>query len=186
MYRRETVHSDLQGTNGTMRGDASKLREFCEQLANKHRLDQIVFLCIGTDRSTGDALGPLVGSALAEKGCPHVVGTLESPCDSNNLKLRLQNVPADKVLIAIDACLGHPLNVGQYLIAEGSIQPAESVGTELPAVGDYSIAAIVNENGVKPYWTLQTTSLYFVMRMAREIVESITSAFHKDGCNPKS
>lgn len=41
----------------------------------------LLFCCIGTDRSTGDALGPLTGSLLT--GLPsfpfEVVGTLEKP-----------------------------------------------------------------------------------------------------------
>ena len=42
---------------------------------------QVVFLCIGTDRSTGDSLGPLIGSKLAAEvtGDVTVIGTLEHP-----------------------------------------------------------------------------------------------------------
>ena len=42
---------------------------------------QMVFLCIGTDRSTGDSLGPLIGSRLEAEGIGDVVviGTLEHP-----------------------------------------------------------------------------------------------------------
>ena len=32
------------------------------------RKTEILFLCIGTDRSTGDSLGPLIGYKLKEKG----------------------------------------------------------------------------------------------------------------------
>jgi hypothetical protein len=41
----------------------------------------LMFLCIGTDRSTGDSLGPLVGTMLEEAGYPHVIGTLQYPLD---------------------------------------------------------------------------------------------------------
>lgn len=30
----------------------------------------IVIFCIGTDRSTGDCLGPLIGTKITEKDCP--------------------------------------------------------------------------------------------------------------------
>mgnify|MGYP000231911284 FL=1 len=47
----------------------------------------VVFLCIGTDRSTGDSLGPLIGYQLKEKRLERVaiLGTLERPVHAMNL-----------------------------------------------------------------------------------------------------
>ena len=47
----------------------------------------IVFVCIGTDRSTGDSLGPLIGTLLVEKNIHpfHVYGSLENPIHALNL-----------------------------------------------------------------------------------------------------
>lgn len=137
---------------------------------------EIVFLCIGTDRSTGDALGPLVGSALSKLGCD-VVGTLEQPCDATNLRERLLSIPEGTIVVAIDACLGQPLSVGCYLTAAGPLVPGQSVRAGLPPVGHYSIAAVVNADSPKPYATLQSTSLHRVMGMADEIVNAIRHAY---------
>ncbi len=55
---------------------------------------QLVLLCIGTDRSTGDSLGPLVGSRvlqLAPDLFP-VYGTLDDPVHAVNLKEKLQQI----------------------------------------------------------------------------------------------
>ena len=51
-----------------------------EELRAK-RKSEIVFLCIGTDRSTGDSLGPLIGYKLKEKGIRNarIMGTLDHP-----------------------------------------------------------------------------------------------------------
>ncbi|MDI4647565.1 spore protease YyaC [Cohnella hashimotonis] len=136
----------------------------------------ILFLCIGTDRSTGDSLGPLVGTMLEERGVSGVIGTLREPCDADRLGREASALPADAVVIAIDACLGRPENVGRFLLAEGSLQPARSVGGALPPVGDYSVAAVVGEFGPKPYITLQTTSLYAVMEMAKRIADAAAAA----------
>ena len=47
---------------------------------------QVVFLCIGTDRSTGDSLGPLIGSRLeAEQMNPPVQG-VAALCPSRHLQ----------------------------------------------------------------------------------------------------
>ena len=51
----------------------------------------IVFVCIGTDRSTGDSLGPLIGTLLEEKSIHpfHVYGTLDHPIHALNLAEKL-------------------------------------------------------------------------------------------------
>lgn len=141
-------------------------------------LDSLAFLCIGTDRSTGDSLGPLVGTMLTEAGYNNVIGTLQFPCDSSNLLERLQEIPQGSKVLAIDACLGQPLSVGKYLVSEGPIIPGQSVRQDLPPLGDYSLAAVVGANGPKPYSILQTTSLYQVMNMAETIVRAIRLNFH--------
>ncbi|WP_322907788.1 spore protease YyaC [Paenibacillus campi] len=146
--------------------------QFFRTIHSRHALDELAFVCIGTDRSTGDALGPLTGSGLAAHGIPHIVGTLEQPCDAHNLHIRIPQIPDGMTVIAIDACLGGQRSVGLYSIGEEPLFPALSVGGQFPGVGTYSIAAIVNENGPKPYWTLQTTSLHQVMRMADDIVQA--------------
>ena len=48
----------------------------------------LVFCCIGTDRSTGDALGPMTGSFLTQLvSFPfQVVGTLDNPLHALNLE----------------------------------------------------------------------------------------------------
>lgn len=50
--------------------DADGLASFFQEIAVLHPAEQLTFLCIGTDRSTGDALGPLTGSRLLEYGFP--------------------------------------------------------------------------------------------------------------------
>ncbi|WP_194544582.1 spore protease YyaC [Paenibacillus sp. JZ16] len=165
----------VQAVKAKMSGH--ELADFFRTISQRHALDSIVFLCIGTDRSTGDALGPLTGSRLSEYGVPHVIGTLPEPCDAFNLEARLQGIPEDKSIIAIDACLGQSSSVGYFFTCEGPLTPAQSVGGRLPAVGDYSVAAVVNVHGPKPYWTLQVTSLYQVMGMAEQIAKQAAIAF---------
>ena len=52
----------------------------------------IIVLCIGTDRSTGDALGPLVGERL-HGVCQHarVLGNLKEPVHAVNLSTILND-----------------------------------------------------------------------------------------------
>ncbi|WP_230633048.1 spore protease YyaC [Paenibacillus athensensis] len=156
-----------------------ELAAFLAGIAAERRLvpEALAFVCIGTDRSTGDALGPLVGSRLAAAGYPRVIGTLELPCDASNLPQRLAEIPPTCTVIAIDACLGQALSVGLFQVSNQPLSPGKSVGKVLPPVGDYTIAAIVNADGPKQYTILQTTSLRRVMVMAEEIVAAVQAAF---------
>jgi len=142
---------------------------------------RIMFLCIGSDRSTGDSYGPIVGSMLQQHGWEHVIGNLQQPCDAYAVEGALQSVVLEATIIAIDACLGKQKSVGQYVLTDGPLQPGAATGRRLPAVGDYSIAAIVNMNGPKAYWMLQTTSLNHVIHMARHTVQAIESAWPTAG-----
>lgn len=160
----------------------SELEPFLREIGSQGAAaDRLAFVCIGTDRSTGDSLGPLVGTFLKEAGYTAVIGSLDRPCDSSNLELRVREVPDGRIVIAIDACLGLPISIGKYQVANMPLEPGRSMGKLLPPVGDYSIAAIVNEDGPKKYWNLQHTSLYRVMQMAREITASITRVFPPGG-----
>ncbi|MFC3800322.1 spore protease YyaC [Cohnella sp. GCM10012308] len=163
---------------------AQELERFFRSAFERHPGEPIVFLCIGTDRSTGDSLGPLVGTMLEERGVSGVIGTLREPCDADRLGYEASALPADAVVIAIDACLGRPENVGRFLLGQGPLQPARSVGGALPPVGDYSVAAVVGEFGPKPYITLQTTSLYAVMEMAKRIADAAAAALY--GVRPEA
>lgn len=162
------------------RVDGEGLKRFVERIAARHALREMVFLCIGTDRSSGDCLGPWVGTLLEEAGFARVFGTLEKPCDAERLPDVIRSLPAAGTILAVDACLGRPESVGAYLVADKPLTPAQSVGKPFPPVGAFSIAGIVNATGPKPYWTLQTTSLYRVMNMARVISHAIVRGWRPE------
>jgi putative sporulation protein YyaC len=141
----------------------------------------IVFVCIGTDRSTGDSLGPLVGSLLEEKDISsfHVYGTLDEPIHAVNLNERLQEITKkyhDPYLIGIDACLGRMKNVGVIQVGDGPVKPGAGVNKELPAVGNIHITGIVNVSGFMEFFVLQNTRLNLVMKMAKTIANGIYQA----------
>ena len=55
----------------------------------------VTVVCVGSDRSTGDALGPLVGTHLSRIAHPRLLvhGTLENPVHAANLAERLELPP---------------------------------------------------------------------------------------------
>lgn len=138
--------------------------------------DDLVILCIGTDRSTGDALGPLTGSKLESLRLhPHVYGTLDHPVHATNLSETLELIhsqfPAPFV-IAVDACLGRLESVGCISLGRGPLQPGAAVNKNLPAVGNAYITGIVNVGGFMEHLVLQSTRLNLVVKMADAIAQS--------------
>lgn len=139
--------------------------------------DDLIFVCIGTDRSTGDVFGPMMGTVLKQLGFPHVFGTMEDPCDAYKVEKVIAQLPAEKKVVAVDACLGKDKQVGSINIQQGPIQPGAATGRRLPFVGDYSIVGVVNEMGPKAYWKIQNTSLYTVMTMVATLRKAIITAW---------
>mgnify|MGYP002512218289 CR=1 FL=1 len=147
-------------------------------------LDNIFFLCIGTDRSTGDALGPLTGSHLKElKTFPFpVIGTLEEPLHALNLEQRLQEIQCedpDAFIVAIDACLGKGTSIGQLLFQNEPIYPGQAVGKKLPAVGNVAIKGVVNVAGFMEHAVLQSTRLHFPFEMSRILTRALQLAYSR-------
>ncbi|MGB9803198.1 spore protease YyaC [Desulfofundulus sp.] len=141
----------------------------------------LVLLCIGTDRSTGDCLGPLVGTKLAS--CSQdlfaVYGTLDQPVHASNLHERLgeiYRVHQNPLVIAVDASLGSADSVGFVTIGDGALHPGAGVNKKLPPVGEIHITGIVNVGGFMEYLVLQNTRLNLVMRMADVIAHGILQA----------
>lgn len=148
--------------------------------------DEIVILCIGTDRSTGDALGPLVGYKLIphmfKYDKVHLMGTLDEPVHAKNLHENIdiiKNSHANAFVLAIDASLGHNNSIGQIIIKEGPLKPGLGVNKKLPAIGDLSITGVVNVGGLMEYMVLQNTRLSLVMNMADIIARGIDLSLFK-------
>lgn len=152
--------------------------------------EQIVILCIGTDRCTGDSFGPLVGYKLSAAVNDSIIiyGTLDNPVHAKNLEEVIQNIYitfSRPLVVAIDACLGSNEHIGYVTIAEGPIKPGIGVNKELPEIGDISITGIVNFSGFMEFVVLQNTRLSLVMRMADLTADGIRGAVWRHNIRSK-
>ncbi|SDQ04985.1 spore protease YyaC [Virgibacillus salinus] len=135
---------------------------------------EYVVVCIGTDRSTGDALGPLTGSFFSEMKPKHinVYGTLADPVHAINLEDHIKLINAqhkEAFIIAVDASLGKMTSVGSIISDVGSLRPGAALNKNLPSVGDIHITGVVNISGFMEYSILQNTRLSLVVDMAKSI-----------------
>lgn len=138
------------------------------------QIPEVVAFCIGTDRSTGDSLGPLTGTFLS-KFKPkniHVYGTLHNPIHAVNLQQYLQKVEEtykNPFIIAIDASLGKRSSIGYFISGIGPLSPGAALNKKLPPVGDMYLTGVVNIGGFMDYTVLQSTRLSVVHDMAYKL-----------------
>ena len=157
---------------------AKRLSRMLKEEKERKGKTGVVILCIGTDRSTGDSLGPLIGYKLKERRMRNakVLGTLEKPVHAMNLeeylKLVKQKYP-DYLIVAVDASVGNAEHVGYITLGKGPLKPGLGVSKELKEVGDLFITGIVGSCGSQDPLMLQSIRLSVVMRLADCISESI-------------
>ncbi|NMB19302.1 MAG: spore protease YyaC [Firmicutes bacterium] len=145
---------------------------------------EVDIVCVGTDRSTGDALGPFIGSALLERQEKGLLpanvtihGTIHHPVHALNLAETIESINQtgrESTIIAIDACLGKVKSIGYISVKRGPLHPGTGVSKQLPTVGHYHIIGVVNVAGFMEHVVLQNTRLSLVIQMADVITEALT------------
>lgn len=141
--------------------------------------DKYIFVCIGTDKCIGDAVGPWIGTLLEENGYK-VIGTLEKPCHAVNMKERLKelkkNYKGYKVIV-IDACIGKEGDIGKVVIEEGPLKPGRGLNKKLGKIGDIAVKVIVLEECDMIFYELSRVRLYFVKTLAEDVAKLIDNTF---------
>lgn len=167
---------------------ASALNDFSQQLLRfikktKKDSQTLVLVCIGTDRATGDCLGPLVGHYLEQQlssQLPFIFGNLSHPVHAANLTETLINIQDDipsPYIIVIDACLGTPGHVGYVTLSNHALHPGKGVNKSLPSFGQIAITGIVDCFGEENYSIIQSTRLHQVVHLATFIANGIERVF---------
>jgi len=138
-----------------------------------------VFICIGSDRHLLDCFGPLTGTMLQESlPSVNVYGTLDQPLNARNLvkeMMIIKNRHAGQKFIAIDAAVGEESEIGRIQFKAGAILPGRAVARSLPAVGDFSLTAIVEKRGHAQTSGLESAKGFaHVYHMARLVQKAVT------------
>ncbi len=144
-----------------------------------YRLEQsLILLCIGTDRSTGDSLGPLTGTLLKKSNLSPaiIIGDINKPVHASNLEEAIDLIFTkyhNPFIISIDAGLGKQSSVGYIDVKKGPLKPGTGVNKKLPEIGDMHITGLVNVGGYMEYLVLQSTRLSIVLKMAEIITAAL-------------
>ncbi|VEF49701.1 putative sporulation protein YyaC [Bacillus freudenreichii] len=166
----------ISAQEGDIEAMKNKIIEILQNSASK----DIIFLCIGSSRSTGDSLGPMVGSMLKEKGVSfHVFGTMDEPVHALNLNAALENIHnkfADPLIFPIDASLGDASQVGEIYLMKGPLVPGRAANQTLHPIGEHHIRAVVNElNPLLPEKSLTEANMEDISTLAGLITEVLSS-----------
>lgn len=156
-----------------------------EVLALKRILPELtdapVIVCIGSDLSVGDSLGPVTGTKLKEKlkgYNVYVYGTLAKPITAHEVKYTNQFIKSthpNSTIIAIDAAVGAAGDIGLIKVAKRGIKPGSGANKRLAKVGDVSIMGIVAEKSLFNYSLFSSTRLNIVYKMAEIIAEGVAT-----------
>lgn len=159
--------------------------EFYRELNKKNvTYSSLVFLCIGTDRITGDCFGPIVGDKLKRKSDKinlklNIYGTLEEPISSSNLSLKLNEINLkykNPTIIAIDSALSTEDNIGKVVVCNNFLETSKGIKKKGTKLGDISIMAVIGKKEKTIYKNmdvLQNTPLNIVMNLANTVSEGI-------------
>lgn len=140
-----------------------------------------VILCIGSDLSVGDSLGPITGTRLKEKlsglNC-YIYGTLSKPITAHEVKYMnefLVKTHPNCPVIAVDAAVGTAGDIGLIKVAKRGIKPGSGANKKLSKVGDVSLMGIIAERSVFNYSLFSATRLNVVYKMAEIIADGVAS-----------
>ena len=143
---------------------------------------ELVFLCIGSDRITGDSLGPLIGRQLLCHRWQHsfIYGTLEEPVHALNLASVLEMIkkkhPA-ALTIAVDASLRFSRPCGIYLRRTGIHTSRRRSPQKSAGCRGYFYHRNRGSLRFSGTFSASTTRLSAVFRMADAIVKGILFTF---------
>lgn len=167
------------------------MNEYCFSINNvlceegiAHALSQMFFnqlpviICVGTDASIGDALGPIVGTILLEKQLPCIVyGSLDKPVTAKEIatiKEFVENVHKRSYVLVVDAAVGKFEDVGTIKVFDKPIKPGLGANKKLPELGDASIIGIIGEKAMGGEGVLFKSRIGTIYRYASVIASGIS------------
>lgn len=162
--------------------------EFHREINGKTKsISNLVFLCIGTDRITGDCFGPIVGEKLHQfKNNISVYGSLGEPIVQSNLKNKLDEIYlkfSNPFIVAVDAALSKEENIGKIFVINDSLKLGKGLGKNIANIGDISIKGVIGrkeKSKKRNMQILQNTSLNMVMNLANIVSKGIMEVLQEE------
>lgn len=142
-----------------------------------------VILCIGSDKVSGDILGPLAGTILNSDYSidAYIYGTLERPVHGLNIDSYLRfirNIHKDSLIISIDAAVGHIDDIGKIKLKDNGVNAGGALGYNNKVEG-IGIVGVVAENKGDVMSNLLFADYTMVERLSRKIADIIYNSINQ-------
>lgn len=160
----------------------SDFANFLYRLKQYKNSYEIVFLCVGTDRITGDCLGPIVGTKLTKflknsnLSYIDVYGNLEENLSYQNIEKKLEKINTNACIVVIDAALSKKENIGKIFVTSKKTILGKGLNKTKIELGDISIKVVVEKDSKIPnhnFKILQNTSLNKVINLSEIVSDGI-------------
>lgn len=120
------------------------------RMALKNCFSKVIFVCIGTNRMTGDSFGPKVGDNLKSKfqNIPNieVYGTANEPVHFLNAQKYLQTINKENAcIIVIDSAFASYQNIGNTYVNWGGMKLGKAFQKEFYFPANMNIKTVIAE-----------------------------------------
>lgn len=154
-------------------------------LTNNREFSNVIFLCIGTDRITGDSFGPLVGYNLrrlfSNNDSVEIIGDLNNLVCSTNINETINDINrrySSPFIVAIDSAISAENNPGTIIVSDKGVTLGSGLNRKVADIGDMSIKGVVATNLNNPRFNmkmLQNVRLNLVVGMADIVSRGINN-----------
>ncbi|MDR2090356.1 MAG: spore protease YyaC [Clostridiales bacterium] len=139
-----------------------------------------VVMCIGSDRVSGDLLGPAVGRKLIEEYNlrAYVYGTTGRNINGANIDFYdgfIREIHKESKVVAVDACLGSGREIGKIKIGYRGVGAGYAVRKAGKRYGDVGIVGIVAENAEDNVMQLISVEVSLIEEMSGRIAEYLAN-----------
>lgn len=155
----------------------------------KEKINNIVFLCLGSNMIIGDGFGPVVGTVLKKffikSDKVKIIGDIDNAINYSNIKKYSDNISLkynNSLIIAIDSALSNRSNIGKIFIQNRGMKYAESLKKKNDLIGNISIKAVVGENvnsAIGNFQNLRNVSERQIFNVANIVSNGIIEVLNK-------
>ncbi|MDR1939802.1 MAG: spore protease YyaC [Clostridiales bacterium] len=137
-----------------------------------------VIMCIGSDRVSGDLLGPAVGKILVEEYNlrAYVYGVTGRNINGENIDEYdgfIKKIHGGSVVVAVDACLGPEREIGQIKVSRCGVGAGFAVRKPGKRYGDVGVVGIVAKNSSDNVMQLLSAEYSLVEKLSRKVAEYV-------------
>jgi putative sporulation protein YyaC len=135
-----------------------------------------VVMCIGSDRVSGDLLGPAVGKKLVEEYNlrAYVYGVTGRNINGANIDFYdgfIREAHKGSKVVAVDACLGSRREIGKIKVGSRGVGAGHAVRKSGKRYGDVGVVGIVAENAEDNVMQLISVEVSLVEELSERIAE---------------